>query len=134
MLSLILILLGSTLPANDILPEIEITAPKFYSKMSDSVGMIPEIIIYGEKNEPQSVNKMIRTYDRYRTTYQQIFGIIWNYGILIVTVLFIMTFIIIVLVKEYHHSHVFVPRHQKESQLHRWVRKRHDLKYGNWNN
>jgi len=132
MLALILIVLCSTITTTDMLPEIEITAPRYSSQETDSVGMISEVIVYGDRYSPQSANSLVRTYDKYRYTYQQLFDNIYNYGILIITALFMVAFVVIVLVKEDHHRHAYVPRHEQESPLHRWVRKHYDLKNGNW--
>ena len=133
MVALVLLILSSALSADAMLPEIEVTAPRFSEQPGDSIGMIPEVTIYGEKDTPHSVSQMIRTYDHYKSSYQKLCGTLWNYGLLIIAALFIITFIIIILVKETHHRHAFVPRREKESHLHRWVRKHYDMKHGNWN-
>jgi hypothetical protein len=118
MSALIFCVLCSTLTTDDMLPEIEITAPRYSNQEADSVGMIPEIVIYGS----------------YRTNYQNSLNHVLNYGILIIATIFILTFIIVVLVKDNHHYHILVPRHKEESRLHRWVQRHYDRKYGNWRN
>jgi len=134
MLALMFTVLCSTLASDNMLPEIEITAPRYSTQEADSVGMIPEIVIYGRGYSPQGTNRLLETYRSYRTAYQNFFNHILNYGILIIAAIFIITFIIIVLVKGNHHNHILVPRHEEESQFHRWVQRHYDRKYGNWKN
>ena len=78
MITLMLFVFNSTLSVDVMLPEIEITAPRLSEHPGDSVGMIPEIIIYGEKSTPQSVSKMVRTYSHYKSNYQRLCNTIWN--------------------------------------------------------
>ena len=132
--ALMFIVLCSMLASDNMLPEIEITAPRYSNHEADSVGMMPEIIVYGKEYSPQSVNRLLKTYDGYRSSYRNSLDHILNYGILIIAAIFFFTFVIIVLVKNNYHSHILVPRHEKESQLHRWVQKHHNRKYGNWKN
>lgn len=134
MSALMFTVLCSMLASGNMLPEIEITAPRYSNQEADSVGMMPEITVYGKEYSPQSVNRLLKAYDRYRSGYRNFLNHILNYGILITAAIFIFTFIIIVLVKDNHHNHIFVRRHEKESQLHRWVQKHHNQRYGNWKN
>lgn len=134
MSALIFCILCSTFASDNMLPEIEITAPRYSNQEADSIGMIPEIVIYGEEYSPQGANRLLQTYRSYRTSYRNVVNYILNYGILIFATIFIIAFVIIILVKDTHHDHILVPRHEKESQLHRWVQSHYNRKYGNWKN
>ncbi len=105
------------------IPEIEIEAPRYRGEEADSIGMMPGIIVFGERYAPQDENALFYTYSDYRTSFQSLSTSLQRYAAYILIAMLTLTWGIIVLTRIFNVHHEPIGREKSRKQLHAWVKK-----------
>lgn len=106
-------------------PEILVTAPRYKSEEADSIGTMPGIIVYGERYEPESEQKLIISYENYRNLYNAAVQFIVKYGVYLAIGIAAVTWGVITYSRFHSFAHEPTVHHvkKKDSALHKYYKR-----------
>ncbi|KPL15992.1 hypothetical protein AMJ74_00125 [candidate division WOR_3 bacterium SM1_77] len=105
------------------MPEIEINAPRYHSEKADSIGLMPGIVVFGERYAPQNEHVLFDTYTNYRSSFQSLSSYLQKYAVYILMAIITLTWGIIALTKIFHLHHEATKGKIDMTQLHEWVKR-----------
>ena len=106
-------------------PEVLVTAPRLEEEQGDSIGMMPGIIVFGERYQPENERNLIVSYQNFRNVYNAISHFLVRYGVYLAVGIATITWGVIAYARYHTYAHAPATHHpkDKESALHKYYKR-----------